>query len=668
MPKNRDKSTPAVSQHSDKKTDVSRPATPVPVVLALGFVGLLVALVATGMLTLDALGLVGLPGCGVDQGCGDATSSVFGKLPLGGERSWPVSFLGFAYFTTMAVGLLLHRRSVTLTFKGIAVLGALGSIFYMAVMALNWGDYFCKFCLASHIGNMIFVGAMVFTRTSKAGPKTARTLGVVAGTFVLSTVVLIGVQAWAGDRIEKTADIKGEQDAQQIIEDAKRRAAQQNGTAVTPEPSPNVTSTDPDPAPAIGEQHGSLPRAAYRTDDLGFTGRYRLGPKEAKIRLVVYSSFGCPSCIILEDEIMEILEAREDVSYSHKHFPLDKACNPTISRTIHPKSCEAAQICEAVGELYGPVAFWRFHHAFFEKLRVQEKFTGVSLLDELGYPGRQTVLHAKDDPTVQRLVRQDVDEATALGLRMTPTIFINGVEFRAWNVRGSLTRRVDQIASQIQPSTPELDQPAGAFEKYVEDYTSQRRRLPSMGEDLNVSYLGEEDAPIDMQVFFGYETDNLAEQLWALHDLLAKYPEAVRMTVRHYAWSEDCNFFSERNRSNNSCEMHSALEAAAIMGGNEAFQRAYQWLLENIGTFDVAMLPDLAGEIGVDPAEFQRVMDANETQTATLMDAEWLHKQKMRAAMPIIFINKRRVERYVFQGNRIDVLEAIVRRELGLEE
>ncbi|GAB4543821.1 MAG: hypothetical protein Tsb0013_00370 [Phycisphaerales bacterium] len=629
---------------------------------------LAIALIATGMLSFDALGLGQLPGCGPDQGCAKATESVFGKIAFSESYAWPVSFLGFAFYIAMSAGLVAMKGRVNLAYKGVAVLGVLASAFYLVVMVLNWGDYFCQYCLASHLANFVFTG-VVLTAPGRlrSAIAPATTVAVIAGTFVLATGGLAGVKGWADARTEQEIEQMGEDDTAKIIERSQQNDRSADNTATqTEEAASETLAADVE----VGIDHPDLPLTAYRTDGKGFTGRYRLGPKDAKIRLVVYSDYGCKSCRIVCEEVKEILEARDDVSYSHKHYPFDSVCNPHISRTIHPKACEAGQIAEAVGAMHGAAAFWRFHFGFYDKLAREEPFTGVSLIDEMGLPGVETVRFAKNDPTMMQNVRDDVDEAyVQLGLSKTPTVFINGVEFRGWGVRGNLTRRVAEIASQIGPGTPEMDTPDSAFDKYVEDFFASGRRFPKLGDDARVNFFGNADAPVEMQVFFGYETERLGEFLYAFEDLRSAFPDTLRMTIRHYPWNERCNFFSERNRPNNSCVMHHALEAAGTLGGNEAFQKAYLWMLERLSVFDESMLGELASHVGVDEGALLRTVESQAVDDDCFQDATWLHTQaKRRAAKPVVFINGKRVERWEFNGDSRAVLEAIIRRELGLEQ
>ncbi|MEM1423218.1 MAG: hypothetical protein AAGH64_04360, partial [Planctomycetota bacterium] len=209
------------------------------------------------------------------------------------------------------------------------------------------------------------------------------------------------------------------------------------------------------------------------------------------------------------------------------------------------------------------------------------------------------------------------------------------------------------------------DTPFGAAEKYVADYELSGRTFPDMGNDTRQNTFGPASAPVEFQLFFGYETDDLAQHLRSFQQILAAYPEDVRMVVRHYAMSERCNMFSERNRRNDSCLMHHALESASILGGNDAFQKAYLWLLDNLDSFDESRVGELADYLGLDAGLFLQTIGADQTEADCFADAAWLHTTpKLRATKPVIFVNNKRVQRWEVGEDRTSVLTEIIRREL----
>ena len=78
----------------------------------------------------------------------------------------------------------------------------------------------------------------------------------------------------------------------------------------------------------------------------------RLGPDDARMRLVIFSSFQCPSCRKIGNEINYLREHFGDsVQFVFKHFPLSTTCNSKVTSDKHPRSCQMAWAAEA-----GPAA------------------------------------------------------------------------------------------------------------------------------------------------------------------------------------------------------------------------------------------------------------------------------------------------------------------------
>ena len=67
-----------------------------------------------------------------------------------------------------------------------------------------------------------------------------------------------------------------------------------------------------------------------------FGGRYLLGdPENAPVKMVMISDYQCPDCYRYEEQMMNILGQRSDVSLSVKHFPFDTECNQNVPSTKH---------------------------------------------------------------------------------------------------------------------------------------------------------------------------------------------------------------------------------------------------------------------------------------------------------------------------------------------
>ena len=112
----------------------------------------------------------------------------------------------------------------------------------------------------------------------------------------------------------------------------------------------------------------------------------------------------------------------DDVKIVYKSFPLR---NHKFAR----KAATAALAAENQGK------FWEFHKLLFENYnklndeKIQEIAVAVGLnLEE--YEKK------KKDPAIENMIEQDLSEARRIGVRSTPTVFINGIRLRNRSLNG----------------------------------------------------------------------------------------------------------------------------------------------------------------------------------------------------------------------------------------
>ena len=160
------------------------------------------------------------------------------------------------------------------------------------------------------------------------------------------------------------------------------------------------------------------------------------GPNSAPVKLVVFSDFECPYCKQFANILAALRpEERAQIEIVYRQFPLN----------IHVWASDAAQISTCVA-LQNQNAFWKLHDFFFENQQALSKETILS--KSLDYLRRSEVV----DPTklsacvaekrFQPILQQDETLALDLGIRGTPTVFING--------RAIVVRSVDDLRSAIQ--------------------------------------------------------------------------------------------------------------------------------------------------------------------------------------------------------------------------
>jgi protein-disulfide isomerase len=161
----------------------------------------------------------------------------------------------------------------------------------------------------------------------------------------------------------------------------------------------------------------------------------------AVILIVRFSDFQCPSCAQTYKDYKSIL-ARYTAQYPgaiklvHKDFPLETECNTNLTRDVHLAACEAA-VAARLARLKGrgeAMEDWLYaNHQTLTPAAVRQAAADVGGVTDFD------VQYA----TVLKQVRSDVALAAILGIRVTPTFFINGVK-----LEGGLPPQYFELALQ----------------------------------------------------------------------------------------------------------------------------------------------------------------------------------------------------------------------------
>lgn len=185
-----------------------------------------------------------------------------------------------------------------------------------------------------------------------------------------------------------------------------------------------------------------ITRGAGRPAGAGdLAGRHRSGPEKAPVRLVIFADYQRPACRRVEREVRDLVARGAGVFVSARHFPLCTDCNGATTHNTHPDACRSALAAETAGLLGGDEGFWRMHAWLFDRggdVSDAELRAGAR---ELGFDGRAFAEGMRSE-AAHRHVREDVHQARAAGVAATPTILVNGVELRGWNVPGGIERAV----------------------------------------------------------------------------------------------------------------------------------------------------------------------------------------------------------------------------------
>lgn len=148
------------------------------------------------------------------------------------------------------------------------------------------------------------------------------------------------------------------------------------------------------------------------------------GSPDAPITIVEYSDYQCPFCLRHFQQTLPQLQSYMDagqVRYVFKDFPL---------HSIHPQAQKAHESAHCARELGGDEVFWTMHDLLFIN---QAQWAGngnhvavfKSLAAEMELPQAEFD-ECLDSGRYADAVNTQVNEGTQLGVRGTPSFFING--------------------------------------------------------------------------------------------------------------------------------------------------------------------------------------------------------------------------------------------------
>ena len=166
-------------------------------------------------------------------------------------------------------------------------------------------------------------------------------------------------------------------------------------------------------------------------------GSPMLGNPNAPVTIVEYSDFECPYCARSAPTMKELYEKYPDkVRVVYKHFPLG----------FH-KSARPAAIGSVAAHEQGK--FWEYHDVVFDAT-TNRKLAG-SDADLIAYAekaGLDVERFKKDlaskKAEFEKTVNSDYAEGQRVGVRGTPTVYINGRKSRSRSVSG-MSQQIDAI-------------------------------------------------------------------------------------------------------------------------------------------------------------------------------------------------------------------------------
>lgn len=367
---------------------------------AVGALLLSAAMCSAGLLAIKEIFDIPLPGCALFGACEHS----FGTArPLLGV--WPIAFLGTAYFAGVLVA-WLRAGGLGRALTWIVRSGVLASVAMVVIMALSRN--LCLYCLIVHSAHLAF-GILMEVHNRCGIVQHGPALGLVG--FAIVLVSLTSINRW-------TWDVRLEQEARDWNASVDSIAS----------------STSSGATPPLQQKSGR---------------RYRYGAPDASLELVVFSNYRCSACSLLDEQLFALAGERADLAIEIVHATFCPAEAETHARADSLSPCQLARAAVAAGIAGGAEAYWRMHRWLMQQkgLVTWNQLDGALITCGLaGERQKQFHIAMAGKESLTRVV-SDADDAVAIGIRETPTVFVNGVELRGWR-RIGIRQSIESIAER----------------------------------------------------------------------------------------------------------------------------------------------------------------------------------------------------------------------------
>jgi len=143
-----------------------------------------------------------------------------------------------------------------------------------------------------------------------------------------------------------------------------------------------------------------------------------MGPTDAKITLIEFADFECPSCRQLDRALRELLPQHPEIRFVYKDFPLT---------TIHPWAMTASLAGQCTVQ-QNPASFWKIHDIIFDS---QDLITPSNVWEKMADFATQIGLNMETfracmaNPDTTHEIEKTTAEGQDLNVTGTPTIFVN---------------------------------------------------------------------------------------------------------------------------------------------------------------------------------------------------------------------------------------------------
>ncbi len=158
-----------------------------------------------------------------------------------------------------------------------------------------------------------------------------------------------------------------------------------------------------------------------------------LGAQDAKVTVVEFGDFQCPACGALHPVLTEVKKKYADASvqFVFRQFPLPQHENATAA-------ARASLAAQAQGK------FWEYHDTLFEHQTNLKAEDFITYAKSIGLDVNKFEQDLKAS-AISETVQRDRTDGNALGVRSTPTLFINDIQYTGKYTLNDISTVIDSM-------------------------------------------------------------------------------------------------------------------------------------------------------------------------------------------------------------------------------
>ena len=385
------------------------------------------------------------------------------------------------------------------------------------------------------------------------------------------------------------------------------------------------------PPPPAAKTVAAAPVIVEDSSVLRVSGRDAwFGNANAPVTLVVFGDLQCPFTARLMTTVEQLQQSfGPDLRVVWKHQPLP----------FHPEAKPAANVAVAVYNSGGPEAFECFLREVVRNQRSLGDGFALTAASMCGMSG-ELIRRAVDSGAVSHKVDDDVALASKLGVRGTPTTFINGIRVTGAQPYDVLAEHVRDELQQVRRSLEAGTLAASIHEMRVQaNYTEPEAPKPYVPAVDTTIYnvpvgqspvRGPSDALVTIVAFMDFQCPYCARATTTLEQVRTNYGNKVRVVFKH-------NPLAFHPRAEPASQL--AIEAS-IQRGPQAFWQVHDELFKNPTALEDADLENVARTLRLNVPAVQKAI-ANH-QHKSVIDADQALATRLQATgTPTFFINGR---------------------------